>query len=125
MSLPQRIATALAEARLDGRLFYDFRGSDPIAYRIPGLPGDELGIRRFVLSRISAHGLVAEEPPIVAVNAHSAVPHFSPTQENSRAIGYDDFVLLDLWAKEPGPNIIYGDLTGTAFVGDSPLRAAP
>jgi hypothetical protein len=31
-------------------------------------------------------------------------------------------VLLDLWAKKLGPNTIYGDLTGTAFVGDSPLR---
>ncbi len=61
----------------------------------------------------------------MAVNAHSAVPHFSPTQENSRAIGYDDFVLLDLWAKEPGPNGIYGDLTWTAFVGDCAPRAAP
>jgi len=79
---------------------------------------DELGIQQFVCSRISARGLIAEEPPIVAVNAHSAVPHFSPTRENSDAIGYDDFVLLDLWAKEPGPDSIYGDLTWTAFVGD-------
>jgi Xaa-Pro aminopeptidase len=123
MSQPQRIAPALAEAGLDDWLFFDLRGSDPIAYRILGLRCDELGIQRFISSRIAAHGLVAEEPPIVAVNAHSAVPHFSRTRENSRAIGYDDFVLLDLWAKEPGPNSFYGDLTGTAFVGDSPLRA--
>jgi len=83
---------------------------------------DEIGVQRFVLSRIAAHGLIAEEPPIVAVNAHSALPHFSPTQENSESIGCDDFVLLDLWAKEPGPDSIYGDLTWTAFVGDCAPR---
>ncbi|HTY54815.1 MAG TPA: M24 family metallopeptidase, partial [Candidatus Binataceae bacterium] len=83
---------------------------------------DELGIQRFVLDAIAAHGLVIEQPPIVAVNAHSALPHFSPTAEDSAAIRRDDFVLLDLWAKEPGPNSIYGDLTWTAFVGDSVPR---
>ncbi len=83
-----------------------------------GRPPDELSFQQFVRSRIEAHGLVAEEPPIVAVNAHSADPHFSPTPANSSPLRHGDFLLLDLWAKEPGPDSIYGDLTWTAFVGD-------
>ena len=34
------IAHALRDASLDGWLFYDFRMSDPLAYRILGLSGD-------------------------------------------------------------------------------------
>ena len=83
---------------------------------------DEFAMQQFVLSRIAAYGLIAEEPPIVAVNAHSALPHFSPSRENSAPIGRGDFVLLDLWAKEPGPDAIYGDLTWTAFLDDSVPR---
>ena len=38
-----RIQSALQQQKLDGWLFYDFRGSDPIAYRVLGL--DPRGIR--------------------------------------------------------------------------------
>ena len=38
-----RIQAALQQQKLDGWLFYDFRGSDPIAYRVLGL--DPRGIR--------------------------------------------------------------------------------
>jgi Xaa-Pro aminopeptidase len=39
----QRIQGALQKEKLDGWLFYDFRRSDPIAYRVLGL--DEAGVR--------------------------------------------------------------------------------
>jgi hypothetical protein len=43
----QRIQAALAQQKLDGWLFYDFRLSDPIAYRVLGLSAKEAGSRRW------------------------------------------------------------------------------
>lgn len=61
------IAQALAEAGLDGWLFYDFRMSDPLAYRILGLPEQGLTTRRWF------YFIAANGPPqalVSAVEAH-------------------------------------------------------
>ena len=47
MSRIEEIQTALAEAKLDGWLFYDFRLSDPLAYRILELPEHGIATRRW------------------------------------------------------------------------------
>ena len=78
----------------------------------------EVSIQEFVMSRFAAKGLATYAPPIVAVNEHSADPHFAPTRERDRAVRRGDFVLLDLWAKESGADRIYADFTWVAFVGD-------
>src|SRR4026209_1116370 len=41
------IQAALRDAKLDGRLFYDFRHSDPLAYRILKLDENMLASRRW------------------------------------------------------------------------------
>jgi len=82
----------------------------------------EYEIQQFMMSRIKAAGLITAEPPIVAVNAHSADPHFGPTPENSSPIRAGDFVLLDLWAKEMNEDAAYADITWTGFVGESVLE---
>jgi Xaa-Pro aminopeptidase len=79
----------------------------------------EYEIQQFVMSRIAARGLTTAEPPIVAVNEHSADPHFGPTPDKAGRIRPGDFVLLDLWAKEPGPDAAYADITWTGFVGEA------
>src|SRR4051812_19990858 len=43
----REIQTALREANLDGWLFYDFRRSDPLAYRILKLPTAGVTTRRW------------------------------------------------------------------------------
>jgi Xaa-Pro dipeptidase len=78
----------------------------------------EVSIQEFVMSRFEAQGLTTYAPPIVAVNEHSADPHFAPTREHDRAIRPGDFVLLDLWAKEAGADSIYADFTWVAYVGE-------
>ncbi len=80
-------------------------------------PISEYSAQQFVLARFAAHGLVAEDPPIVAVNANAARPHFEPSPGNDTAIRPGDLVLLDLWAKEPAPEAIYADLTWMAYAG--------
>jgi Xaa-Pro dipeptidase len=90
-----------------------------IARRVKAaIPTHEHEIQGFVMDRFSAHGLTAAEPPIVAANAHSADPHFAPSDKHPTRITRGDFVLLDLWAKEPGHDSIYADFTWVAFVGD-------
>src|SRR5215469_3437573 len=46
MAQLEEISSALAESGLDGWLFYDFRMSDPLAYRILDLPETGITTRR-------------------------------------------------------------------------------
>jgi Xaa-Pro aminopeptidase len=78
----------------------------------------EVSVQESVMARFAAQGLVTHAPPIVAVNEHSADPHYGPTAKNDRAIRRGDFVLLDLWAKEAASDSTYADFTWVAFVGD-------
>lgn len=77
----------------------------------------EYGLQQFILSRMQARDLVTASPPIAAVNAHSADPHYGPVSEGSASIRQGDLVLIDLWAKQPGPRAVYADITWTGFVG--------
>src|SRR3989442_7134008 len=43
----KRIQQALADEKLDGWLFYDFRKSNPIAYQVLSLPAEDLYTRRW------------------------------------------------------------------------------
>jgi Xaa-Pro aminopeptidase len=76
-------------------------------------------IQDFVMERIRARGLQTAEPPIVAAGAHSADPHYGVSREVAWPIRRGDFVLLDLWAKEPGADSIYADITWTAMLAES------
>ena len=78
----------------------------------------EVSVQESVMARFAARGLVTHAPPIVAVNEHSADPHYGPTAKHDRAIRRGDFVLLDLWAKESAADSIYADFTWVAFAGD-------
>jgi Xaa-Pro aminopeptidase len=82
-----------------------------------GAPVSEYSAQQFVLARFAAHGLVADDPPIVAVNANAARPHFEPSSAAATQVRRGDLVLLDLWAKEPGAASIYADLTWMAYAG--------
>jgi Xaa-Pro aminopeptidase len=75
------------------------------------VPCSEFSLQRFVLDRITAHGLRTDEAPIVAVNANAANPHFSPGEDRDTPIQHGDLVLIDLFAKEQEADSIYGDLT--------------
>jgi Xaa-Pro dipeptidase len=66
---------------------------------------------------MQARHLVTSSPPIAAVNAHSADPHYGPSVEGSAPIRQGDLVLIDLWAKQTDPGAVYADITWTGFVG--------
>ncbi len=79
----------------------------------------EYDVQQFILSRMEARGLVTSSPPIAAVNAHSADPHYGPRPEGSAPIRPGDLVLIDLWAKQPDAGAVYADITWTGYVGST------
>jgi Xaa-Pro aminopeptidase len=84
-----------------------------------GTPTNEYDIQQYILERFAQRGMISKDPPIVAVNGNSAMPHYEPTHERHSPINKDDFVLIDLWAKLDRPDSVYADITWTSFVGAS------
>lgn len=82
-----------------------------------GKPLDEYGLQQEILRLFSQNGLEADHPPIVAVNRHTADPHYSPGPSGSLPLATGDFVLLDVWARRQAPEAVYFDVTWTGFVG--------
>lgn len=81
---------------------------------------DERTIQRFILEQFDAALLVTESPPIVAVDAHAADPHYQPGPDRSSPIRPGNFLLIDLWAKEKRAGSIYADITWTGVCAPSP-----
>ena len=79
----------------------------------------EHDIYAFIMDRFASEGLVTDHGPVVAANGHASDPHFAPTPEASVQLAHGDWVLIDLWAREPAVDAIYADITWTAYVGDT------
>lgn len=80
-----------------------------------GAAVSEWDVCRFIRERFAAEKLEWPDGPIVAVNAHGADPHFETTAACTSPIKPGDFILLDLWARRPGDEHIYSDITWVAF----------
>ena len=94
---------------------------DEIARRIrANVPTTEYDIQQFILRRYDEEGMTSDgDPPIVAVNANAANPHYTPTREVTAPIKRGDFVLLDVSAKLKKPLSVYTDQTWTGYVGET------
>lgn len=79
----------------------------------------EVGIQNFLLEEYERRDLIAGHPPIVAINAHSADPHYAPNLDDNLPMRRDDFLLVDMWSKRRSPHAVYDDITWTFFIGDS------
>ena len=79
----------------------------------------EFDIAEFIRQRFLEEGMVVTDGPVVAANAHAADPHFEPTEENAAVIRRGDWVLIDLWTRQPHEDAMFADITWTAYVGDS------
>lgn len=83
---------------------------------------DEITVRDYIRDSFRKAGLVADDGPIVAVNAHAGNPHYEPLPETNTSIRPGDFVLLDMWAKLDQPDAVFYDITWDGFCGDAPDR---
>ncbi len=79
----------------------------------------EYGVQQFILARIREAGMVTSSAPIAAVNAHSADPHYGPTEAGSSEVTRDALLLIDLWAKRAEAGSVYSDITWTGYVGQT------
>lgn len=79
----------------------------------------EVEIQNFLLEEYERRDLIAGHPPIVAINAHSADPHYAPNLEDNLPMRKGDFLLVDMWSKRKTPHAVYDDITWTFFIGDS------
>lgn len=77
----------------------------------------EYDVQQKILAFFEKRDLHTESPPIAAVNAHSADPHYSPSKEKPVILQRGDFVLIDLWCKKKGACSVYGDITRVAALG--------
>ena len=88
-----------------------------------GLPVTEYDVQSLIMARFDAEDLIPGHPPIVAVNAKASDPHYYPTADQHQPIQPGDFVLIDLWAKQKGPDAVYADTTWVAYAGkNAPQR---
>lgn len=83
---------------------------------------NEWDIQRFILSEFERHGCISDDPPICAVNANSANPHYSPARHTAKQLKAGDFVLIDVWCKKDVPQAVYADTTRVAVIADSPTK---
>lgn len=84
----------------------------------------EYDMQQWLIERMQAGGLLIEEPPIVAVDAHAGNPHYEPTPSGSAIIGENQLVLLDVWGKLNQPGAVYYDVTWMGYTGTKLPKAA-
>ena len=82
-----------------------------------GVPISEKDARAMVLKSYEREGLLADDPPVIAVGPHSSDPGYSEASDTP--IHKGDFVLLSIAAKKNAPGALYADVTWVAFVGKS------
>ncbi|WP_031498588.1 M24 family metallopeptidase [Bryobacter aggregatus] len=80
-------------------------------------PLNEYELQGWLLESFEREGLFADHGPIVAVNAHAADPHYSPSATTASLIQPNDFLLIDMWAKLNAPGSVYYDITWTGYCG--------
>ncbi len=78
----------------------------------------EYDVHQLILSRFSDAGLETPDGPIVAVNEHGADPHFEVSAASPSPIRAGDWILLDLWARRPGDQHVFSDITWVAYAGE-------
>lgn len=77
----------------------------------------ERQVQQFILDGFRAAGLETPDAPIVAVNRHSGDPHFEVSPDAPSPVRRDDWVLIDLWARVPGDENLFSDITWVGYAG--------
>ena len=81
-------------------------------------PATERDLQEFARARWAEEGFDPEGWPGVAVDAHTADPHYSPPATGGAVAGRGSLLLLDFSARL-APGGIYADLTRVYFLGES------
>ena len=82
-------------------------------------PVSEGTVRDWIGEGFREHGLVTEEPPLVAAGGNSSDPHYQPAGAGAPIVPRQ-LVQFDLWAKEPAPGAVYADISWVAYTDSAP-----
>ncbi len=82
-----------------------------------GRPATERDLQEFARARWAQEGFDVSGWPGVAVDAHTADPHYAPPDTGGAVAGKNSLLLLDFVARLP-PEGIYADLTRVYFLGE-------
>jgi Xaa-Pro dipeptidase len=77
----------------------------------------EYELCEWIRAEFVSAGLVTDEGPDVAVNAHASDPHYAPQKDKSAPIREGDFLLLDVWGKKNFPDSVYYDISWVGYLG--------
>ncbi len=77
-------------------------------------------IQQWFMEAFQRENLLADDPPIVAVNSNAGNPHYEPRADHPVPIRAGDWVLMDVWGKKNSPGAVYYDITWVGFVGKAP-----
>ena len=110
----QRSAEAIARIAREAMAFAGERAS-------AGSPVAEHELQARIMEGFGRAGLVTKAPPIVAVGANAADPHYETSIDRPRPIARGEILLVDLWAREP--ENVYADQTWMASLGEPSPRA--
>lgn len=77
-------------------------------------------IQQWYVEAFKRENLLADDPPIIAVNANAGNPHYEPHSSRPVPIREGDLVLMDVWGKKDTPAAVYYDITWMGFVGAAP-----
>ena len=90
-------------------------------------PLTEYELQQRMVTWFEEEGLVSDSPPVVAIGANSANPHYLPTADHCRPIVADEVLLLDLWGKLAVHGAVFADITWVGVTGatvpQEPARA--
>jgi len=102
------------------------RAFDAVARRLrEGVPTSEYDIQQLMAGWFREEGLVSDSEPMVSTEENAGNPHYLPTAAQSRSIGSEELVLLDLWGKLDQPGAVYADITWVGFTAPKvPARQA-
>lgn len=78
---------------------------------------NEYDVQQHMWRLFAENNVIANDPPIVAVNGNASKPHYVPTHNMHSPVREGDLLLIDIWGKLNTPGTIYGDITWVAFVG--------
>jgi len=120
----EEIASHMAASRALYRV--KDRAFDAVARRLrDGMPTTEYDIQQLMAGWFREEGLVSDSEPMVSAQENAGNPHYLPTAAQSRSIGPQELVLLDLWGKLDQPGAVYADITWVGFTAPKvPARQA-
>jgi Xaa-Pro aminopeptidase len=82
-----------------------------------GVATTEFDLQQLMAQWFAEEGLVSDSAPMVSTQENAGNPHYMPKEGQSRTIGRDQLVLLDLWGKLNHRGAVFADITWVGFTG--------